>query len=209
MASRLQRSPLRRASTMLLLTGFEPFGGLSRNPSGEIARALEGEGVQAALLPVDYARVGTALAGLLDRSWEAVLLMGVAIGRPRLSLERVALNYRDPGRPDNAGRTPERAEVVPGGPAAYFATLPLESLSAALAAAGHPVEISLSAGAYLCNAAFYLARHALDARGIPCGFLHLPPTPDLACGAEPMPFERQLEAVRLLLGSLRARGASV
>jgi len=204
MPLRPQRSPAAPHPTMLLLTGFEPFGGLRRNPSGELARALEGKGVQAAVLPVDYERVGPALSGLLDRPWDAVLLMGVAIGRARLSLERVALNYRDPGRPDNAGRTPEHAEVLPGGPAAYFATLPLESLAAALASAGHPAEISLSAGAYLCNTAFYLARHALDARGTPCGFLHLPPTPDLACGAEPMPFDRQGEAVRLLLGNLGA-----
>ena len=94
-------------------------------------------------------------------------------------------------------------EIVPGGPAAYFATLPLEDLRDALAAAGLPAAVSLTAGAYLCNASFYLARHALDARGTPCGFIHVPPTPDLACGAPPVPFDDQLRGLRAVIDVLR------
>jgi pyroglutamyl-peptidase len=186
---------------MILLTGFEPFGGLSRNPSADVAQALAGGRAEAAILPVDYASVGPALDDLLAREWDAVVLMGVAVGRGALSLERVAINFRDPGRPDNAGRTPGQPEIVPGGPAAYFSTLPLERLREQVAAAGVPVEISLSAGAYLCNASFYLARHALG-DAVPCGFLHLPPTPDLACGAQPLPLEAQVEGVRAILDTL-------
>jgi pyroglutamyl-peptidase len=191
---------------MILVTGFEPFGGLVRNPSADVARAVHGEGVAAAVLPVDYAKVGEALEGALARPFDAVLLLGVAIGRARVGLERVAINFRDPERADNAGRTPAPPEIVPGGPAAYFSTLPLEVLRARIAGAGIPVEISLTAGAFLCNAAFYLARHRLHARGTPCGFVHLPPTPDLACGAEPLAFERQVEAVRLIVEQLEQLG---
>lgn len=184
---------------MILVTGFEPFGGLLRNPTGEIALALGG-----AVLPVDYARVGLALDALLAKGPRAVLLLGLAVGRPRLSLERVAVNFRDGQRPDNAGAVPSGSEVVPGGPAAYFSTLPLEAMHAALEREGLPVEYSLSAGGYLCNAAFYLARHKLGSRPVPCGFVHMPPTPDLALAAEPLPYERQLRAVKLMLGILAA-----
>jgi len=148
---------------MILLTGFEPFGGLARNPTGDLAREFDGDGARGAVLPVDYGRVGPALAELLEEPWEA---------------------------------------VVPGGPAAYFSTLPLDAIHARLAGAGLPVEYSLTAGAYLCNAAFYLARHALDATDTPCGFLHMPPTGDLACAAQPLAFERQREAVREVLSAL-------
>jgi pyroglutamyl-peptidase len=189
---------------MILVTGFEPFGGLRRNPSGDLARAAAADDVEGAVLPVDYERVGPALERLLARPWDAVLLMGVAVGRPNLSLERVAVNFRDPTRPDNAGRAPRDAPVVAGGPAAYFATLPVDGLRDKLAAAGLPVEVSLSAGAYLCNAAFYLARHVLDVRGTPCGFLHLPPTEDLACGAAPLAYAEQERALRVILDALRA-----
>lgn len=190
---------------MILVTGFEPFGGLARNPSGDLARALHGGSVRGAVLPVDYARVGDELRALLaDGPYGAVILLGVAVGRARISLERVAVNHRNADRPDVSGALPDRPEVVPGGPAAYFSTLPLEALRDDLAAAGVPVEISLTAGDYLCNTAFYLARHALDATGTPCGFVHLPPTPDLACGAEPLAFETQLRALRRLVGRLSA-----
>jgi pyroglutamyl-peptidase len=187
---------------MILLAGFEPFGGLARNPSGELARELAGPGVEGVVLPVDYGRIGEALGELLARRWDAVVLTGVAVGRSVVSLERVAINYRDARRTDNAGAVPEEPEVVPGGPAAYFSTLPLEAMQAAVLAAGVGAEISLSAGAYLCNASFYLARHALDARGTPCGFVHLPPTPDLACGSATVPFESLRDALRAAIASL-------
>lgn len=176
---------------MILVTGFEPFGGLSRNPTGEIARALGG-----AVLPVDYARVGPALDALLARGPRAVILLGLAVGRSQIGLERVAINFRDGVRPDNAGLLPDRSEVVPGGPAAYFSTLPLEAFHEALAREGLPVEYSLTAGGYLCNASFYLARHKCS---VPCGFVHMPPTPDLACAATPLPYERQLRAVERMV----------
>ncbi len=84
---------------MILLTGFEPFGGLARNPSADVALALAGRNVEAAVLPVDYERVGPALDELLARPWDAIVLMGVAIGRAAISLERVAINHRDGARP--------------------------------------------------------------------------------------------------------------
>ena len=193
---------------MILLTGFEPFGGLIRNPSGDAALALNdpSAGIRGVVLPVDYQRVGSDLEELLRVPWDSVVLTGVAIGRANLSLERVAINHRDATRPDNSGEVPDRSEVVPGGPAAYFSTLPLEAIRADLASAGVPVEISLTAGAFLCNASFYLARHRLEASGIPCGFIHVPPTPDLACGAEPLPLDQTIRALRRVLELLGRRG---
>ncbi len=182
----------------VLVTGFVPFGGHAANPSDQVARAVAGERVQAEILPVDFAAVGPALTRLLARTWRAVVLLGLAEGRSHVALERVAINYRHP-TPDNAGRLPARPEVVRGGPVGYFSTLPLEDLRKRLAAAGIPVEISLSAGAYLCNAAFYLARHRLEGSGTPCGFLHLPRTPDLPGKGDPMPLDDQVRAVRILI----------
>lgn len=194
---------------MILVTGFEPFGGLAVNPSAQAARLVEGGEVRAAILPVDFRGVGPALSELLVPRWDAVLLMGVAVGRSKLSLERVALNYRDPGTPDNSGRRPERQEVVAGGPAAYFSTLPVDLLRDRLLAAGVPVDVSLSAGAYLCNAAFYLARHRLEARGTPCGFLHLPATPEIAGPAPSLPLDEIVRGIRILLREMSGPAGGV
>jgi len=188
---------------VLLLTGFEPFGGLERNPSGEIARILDQEGaVRGVVLPVDYRRIEASLAEILAEPWDAVVLLGVAIGRPMITLERVAINYRDPGRPDNEGFAPSETAVVEGGPDAYFTSLPIDRLKLALDDEGVPAAISLTAGPYLCNASMYLARHMLNERGTPAGFVHLPPSPDLACGAEPMAMEMQLRGMRRILREL-------
>ena len=113
---------------MILLTGFEPFGGLSRNPSGDLARELAGDGVEGVVLPVHYERVEPALAELLAQPWDAVVLTGVAVGRAAITLERVAINFRDRERPDNAGSIPDRPTVVPDAPDAYFTTLPIATI---------------------------------------------------------------------------------
>lgn len=187
---------------MILVTGFEPFGGLTKNPSADMARAVAGGDVNGEILRVEYGMLRPSLEDLLARDWDAVLLMGVAIGRPQLTLERVAVNFIDRDRPDNAGRIPEDPALVAGGPAAYFSTLPLERLRDAILAEGVSAAISLTAGAFLCNASFYLARYILGERATPCGFLHLPPTEDMACGATPIPFVDQERAVRRILREL-------
>lgn len=184
----------------ILVTGFEPFEGLASNPSGQVAEAVAGENVTAAILPVSDRAAPRMLEQLLEREWDAVLLLGVAPDRLCYSLERVALNYRDPDRPDNEDHTPDETWLVKNGPAAYFSTLPLDQLLTRLQGDNHPAEISMSAGAYLCNAVFYLARHQL-ADGPPCGFLHLPPTPGL-CGDQGIALENQIRAISTVLEEL-------
>ncbi len=84
---------------MILVTGFEPFGGLERNPSAEVALALAGDAVEAAVLPVDYDGIVPVLDELLASSWDAVVLMGVAIGSPQLSLASRRQSDQALGRP--------------------------------------------------------------------------------------------------------------
>ena len=80
---------------------------------------------------------------------ELVVCAGQAGGRPRISLERIAINCDDARIPDNAGNAPVDQPVVPGGPAAYFSSLPVKAALAALLAAGIPAEVSQTAG-HLC-----------------------------------------------------------
>jgi len=72
--------------------------------------------------------------------------VGQAGGRAQLSLERIAINVDDARFPDNDGCSPIDQPVVEGGPAAYFTTLPIKAMLAALHAAGFPAEVSQSAG---------------------------------------------------------------
>ena len=171
----------------VLLTAFEPFGEFSHNPSSQlvaalVARPTRGMTLHAALLPVDTERVGETLEAAMEEAQpQAVLSFGLAAGRSAISLERAALNLLDFPIPDNQGVRHEGRLIIPGGPAAYFSTLPLRPMLEDLKAAGIPAEISLSAGAYLCNQAFYLLMNWSKRFGVgQAGFVHLPCTPELA-----------------------------
>jgi pyroglutamyl-peptidase len=97
-------------------------------------------------------------------------------------VERLGINVNDFRVTDNDGAQPVDLPVVPGGPAAYFATIPVRAVVAALHAAGIPASISNSAGAHLCNHTLYLLGHLATTEypGMRCGFVHLPGLPEQA-----------------------------
>lgn len=171
----------------ILLTGFEPFDGDAVNPSGEAAKQLDGRAVgecvvRSVILPVQHEAARAVVAPLLAAAGlVAVVHLGLAGGRARVSLERVAVNVMDYSRPDAHGQVLRDVPCVPDGPAAYFSTLPLREMLAALTAEGIPAAISNTAGTYLCNDVSYTTLHALARRGltIPAGFVHLPFLPSM------------------------------
>ena len=198
----------------ILLTGFEPFGGESVNPSWEIARALdgwvcEGRTVRAVRLRCAF---GDALRTLDDalaaHRPELVVCLGQAGGRAEISIERAALNVDDARIPDNLGRQPIDAAVVPEGPAAYFSTLPIKALAHDLRGAGIAAAVSNTAGTFVCNHVFYALMHRLattpalaQARG---GFVHVPYTPEQVAdrpGTPAMALATQVEGIRRALRS--------
>ncbi|TKV28001.1 pyroglutamyl-peptidase I [Arthrobacter sp. NamB2] len=171
---------------MILLTGFEPFGGEATNPSWQAARLaadlLSAEGMPAAAVevPCVFGRSVEVLAQAVeDHRPEIVLCVGQAGGRERISIERVAINVDDARIPDNAGRQPIDEPVVPRGPAAYFSTLPIKACREAVARLGIPVEVSQTAGTYVCNHIFYGLMDLLQRRdGVRGGFVHVPFSPE-------------------------------
>ncbi|MBC7718792.1 MAG: pyroglutamyl-peptidase I [Chitinophagaceae bacterium] len=176
------------SSTCVLLTGFDPFGGDRINPSWLAVHALHGEviagcRVTAAQLPTVFAQSLSTLDALLEQHRPAlVVCVGQAGGRDALSLERVAINVCDARMVDNGGAQPVDVPVVPGGPAAYFSSLPIKAMLRALQQAGLPAEVSQTAGTFVCNQVFYGLMHSLAhlptggrgknvTRG---GFIHVP-----------------------------------
>jgi pyroglutamyl-peptidase len=195
----------------ILLTGFEPFDGESVNPSGEVAKQLDGKMigdsvVRSAILPVQHEAARAVVAPLLEApGLVAVVHLGLAGGRARISLERVAVNVMDYSRPDAHGQVLRDVACVEGGPAAYLSTLPLREMLAALTAEGIPAAISNTAGTYLCNDISYTTLHALARRGatIPAGFIHLPFLPSMVSAhnlEEPsMDLQTMIRAVEITL----------
>lgn len=175
----------------MLVTGFEAFGGHAANPSLEVAKALDGRAVgeavvRSAILPVHHAEAAPQVSRLIDETDPlAVVHLGLAAGRARIALERVAVNVMDYDTPDNAGYRARGEPCVSGGPAAYFASLPVAAIVAALIAEGIPAYVSNTAGTYLCNQTMYGTLHRLAQRRHPAraGFIHLPLLPAMVAAA--------------------------
>ena len=170
---------------VVLLFGFEPFGGEDINPAQEVVRELAGERIAGhrvvpAELPVTFDGALAALSDAIEREKPALVIgIGQAGGRARISVERVAINLIDARIPDNAGAQPVDVPVIEGADNAYFSSLPVKAMVAAMQSAGVPAELSFSAGSYVCNAAFFALMHLLatghpDTRG---GFIHIPYLP--------------------------------
>jgi len=200
------------AVSTILVTGFEPFGAHGANPSEGLAKAVDGRRVgehtvRGVVLPVHHADAAERLAPILaETSPLAVLHLGLAEGRARVALERVAVNVMDYPLPDNAGYRASGEPCAPGGPAAYFATLPLTAMLKALVAEGIPAYISSTAGTYLCNQTLYWTLHAVNGRPRrpAVGFVHFPLLPAMVAGAgqelPSMDFPLMLRAVETMLG---------
>jgi pyroglutamyl-peptidase len=200
----------------ILLTGFEPFGGESVNPSWQVAQSLHGEtiagaSVQSLCLPCSFGDALDVLGAALARQRPFIVLaLGQAGGRSDFSVERIAINVDDARMPCNAGRRPIDEPVVPGGPAAYFATLPIKAIVAALREAGLPASVSQSAGTYVCNHVFYGLMHALRRRrGVRAGFMHLPLLPEQAAARAAVPVPPSLPLTTLVQGVRLALATTV
>jgi pyroglutamyl-peptidase len=171
----------READDVVLVTGFEAFGGESTNPAWEICtrlpRAIAGLAVETCRVPCEFRHAIEVVAAAIERHKPAlVVCLGQAGGRAHLSVERVAINVDDARIADNTGEKPVDEAIAVDGPPAYFATLPVKAMVAAMRAAGAPAEVSNSAGTYVCNHLMYGVLHFIAASGrdARAGFIHVP-----------------------------------
>ena len=211
-------SPRHPSVPCVLLTGFEPFGGETTNPSWQAVAALHGAriaGHRVVAVPLPTAFRGaekTLRKALREHAPRRVVAVGQAGGRAQISLERVAINLIDARIPDNEGVQPIDRPVVQGGPDAYFATLPLKAILHALHGRGIPAAMSYSAGTYVCNQVFYLLMHALRrSPRVLGGFVHVPYLPEQAARHGHAPASMSLEtivaALRIIVAQALAGGA--
>ena len=171
-------------SAPILVSGFEPFGGETVNASWEAVRLLpdeiDGHPVKKLLLPVEFGRSGDVLEEAICAERPCVAIaVGEAGGHTHLTVERVAVNLMRARIPDNAGFQPDGISIVPGGPDAYLATLPVDACVEAAHKVGVPAQPSETAGLYVCNQALYRMLHAIACNHmhIKAGFIHVPYLP--------------------------------
>ena len=161
----------------ILVTGFEPFLKEIVNPSGEILRSLPvSPEVETLILPVSYERSWRALQSHLEnRSYEFILMLGQAGGRAQISLEKVALNLQDSATADEDGMLRLDQKISVEGPKAIISSLPLREWASLLLSKQRPVNVSHSAGAFVCNSLYYqLSEKFFDSEQTRVLFVHVP-----------------------------------
>lgn len=170
----------------VLVTGFEPFLDFKVNPSQMIAEKLDGTRIREAefigrLLPVDYQDIENVLMKhIRDVSPDLIIGTGLAAGRTKLSVEKLAVNFKYSNEFDNRGNKETGFKIDSDMPDGIFSLLDVERLTEILNVKGVPAEISMTAGTYLCNYAMFVIIREASKRSIKGGFIHVPADTTLA-----------------------------
>lgn len=163
----------------ILVTAFDAFGGEEINPT---ERALDrlpdnigGAQLIKHLLPTVFGEaLKQAVAAAEKEDVDAVVSLGQAGGRSHITPEWIGINVADASIPDNEGKQPSDKPVVDGGPAAYFSTLPVKAMVAAIQDAELPARVSTTAGTFVCNQLLYGLLHHFKDTQVKAGFIHVP-----------------------------------
>ena len=190
---------------VLLITGFDPFGGATVNPSWDAVAKLPDRIGNWMLCKLQIPTVfGLAAQTVLEKAQEvnpaAILCLGVAAGRSAVTPERIGINVRSARIPDNHGNQPKDQPVIPHGPDGIFSTMPVSAMAAAIEETGLPGAVSNTAGTFVCNEVLYTLVHHYQGTGVKVGFLHVPQLPEQ--GDPSLPLADTIRAITAAIQSI-------
>ncbi len=205
----------------ILVTGFDAFGGEQVNPASRCALRLDGRviagfKVTAIEVPTVFGKAPEVVEeAVRELGPAAVIEVGQAGGAAGIRVERVAVNLDDARGPDNEGNCPVDSPIVPGGPVAYWATLPTRTIVEEIRRAGIPAFLSYSAGTFVCNHLFYATCHFVATSGVPpcphvrLGFIHVPYLPEQVVNKPNVPSMSESEILRALEIAVEVTAAEI
>lgn len=202
----------------ILLTGFEAYGNTPHNPAEAVARALDGKFVNDSIVisrvvpNVFFECIDYVIESISEIQPNVVVMLGEFGGRPNITVERIAQNLNDSARyelTDNQGVSLQDKPTVVGGPAAYYASLPIRAMVKTMRESGIPADISDAPGTFCCNHLMYGILHHLSSNNLPirAGWIHLPHLPSVAAaqeniGAPSMSAETSAEGVEICIRAI-------
>lgn len=210
----------------ILVTGFDPFGGEKINPSIETVKQLPEKIAGADIIKLEiptvrYKSLKVIEEAILKYGPDVILSVGQAGGRADISVERIGINVDDFRIPDNEGNQPVDEPVVPGGPDAYFVTVPIKAMAERIREKKIPVSVSNTAGTFVCNHVIYGVCHLLATKypGKRNGFIHIPFLPGQVLDKANMPsmsgelmvkaLEAAIEAIAGTQEDIKAPGGTI
>ncbi len=163
----------------LLITGFDPFGGESINPSWEAVKLIPDIIGDYEVHKMEIPTVFNKAFEIISKKAEeikpdVIIAVGQAGGRKGITPERVGINLMDASIPDNEGNKINDKAIIEKGENAYFTTLDVKKMVEAIKEIGLPASVSLSAGAFVCNNVLYLLLDKYKNTNVKAGFIHVP-----------------------------------
>jgi len=192
----------------ILVSAFEAFDGDASNITDDVLQAIstdesiKEDDVSLVTLPVSRAdALPTLIDAIAASKPDTIVCLGQANDRSEITVEKLAVNHCCYRIPDNQGEQPDDEPVIVGGPAAYFATLPVNKLVERLNTDGVSASVSYSAGTYVCNSVFFGLMHYIEESlpGTRGGFIHIP-------RGSPGELAEMTRAVKLLIRCLSDEG---
>ncbi len=190
----------------ILVTAFDPFGGDDTNSSLMVLNALKDK-----IGDVDITKleIPTVYGDCAVKAWEkakeikadAILSLGQAGGRTKVSVEAIGINFACADLADNNGVKKDGEKLFDVGENALFSTLPVKEM--AKTAEGY---VSVSAGGFVCNSLLYtLLKNAKEENeNIKAGFVHLPYAKTQGKEGFSMSLEKMVECVELMIGVIES-----
>lgn len=165
----------------VLVTGFDPFGGETVNPTYESVKLIHDTVKNAEIIKVEIPTVFGEAGKKVEKAIEehhpdVVLCIGQAGRRADIQVERIAINLCEAPIPDNAGNQPIDEKSQKDGETAYFATVPVKAMVKNINEHGIPASVSYTAGTYVCNNVMYDLLYTLNKKypNVRGGFIHVP-----------------------------------
>ncbi|GAA6123830.1 pyroglutamyl-peptidase I [Bifidobacterium psychraerophilum] len=197
----------------VVVSGFDRYEDVKVNPSYEVPKALEEQGLQSlpdddgvldgiqidittAMLPVSFSDAWPRLREVLDRIQpDIVVATGLKHAARGVALERCATNQRDASSRGDDEQDQELIPIRPDGPAAYWTRLPLRSILTDFSSHGIPATLSSDAGTYVCNSLFYnLLNWTAKQEHVLSGFVSFPLVNESASHEYGLPIRQQIAA---------------
>ena len=165
---------------IVLITAFEPFGGAETNITQSVLSLLPASiadwAIEKVCLPVSFKRAPIVLReAIATFSPDLVIMLGQCPAGENIRLERFAINMMDSTKGDNDGYIPNEETMYDHQPLALQTPLPIKELERFCTDHVQPVQVSNSAGLYVCNRVYYEALY-LHQQAI---FMHVPKNMDL------------------------------
>ena len=188
---------------VVLITGFEPFGNYTVNPSQLIAETLNGSTLNDAeiigvVLPVDFNEsVETTTDAIQQYQPDLVICLGLNARSQAVRVEKIGVNLKRYPKDDGTWSFPRRIDI--SGPFLRFSPFHTANIVRKIREANISVQQSYFAGTYICNTLFYqlLGYVSEQNSSIKVGFIHVP----LLDSQDPlgMPLQTMIDAVKIAI----------